>query len=78
MAIIAWQEGGIGSPPVVLAGTESLRLDDWQRALAMEALRRCGGNVPPAARLLGVSRATLYRKLEAWGLTRDGEEQAPA
>ncbi|GAB4215139.1 MAG: sigma-54-dependent Fis family transcriptional regulator [Rhodoferax sp.] len=39
---------------------------DWQslsRRLAQQALARCGGNVSLAARQLGVSRQTLYRKL---------------
>lgn len=66
---------GIGSAaatPLVPAGASSLRLQDWQRALVVEALRRSGGSVPEAAALLGTSRATLYRKLDAWGLTRDG------
>lgn len=48
----------------------SLKLADWQRALVIEALRRSGGSVPNAAAELGISRATLYRKLEAYGLTR--------
>jgi hypothetical protein len=63
--------GGEG-PPVVPPAAGSLRLDDWQRALVSEALRRSGGSVPEAAAALGVSRATLYRRLDAWGLRRDG------
>ena len=67
---------GIGSsaaaPPEGVAAAQSLRLGDWQRALVVEALRRSGGSVPEAAALLGISRATLYRKLDAWGLTRNG------
>jgi hypothetical protein len=65
---------GIGgeSPPVEPPAAGSLRLDDWQRALVSEALRRSGGGVPEAAAALGISRATLYRRLDAWGLSRDG------
>jgi hypothetical protein len=54
------------------AAAASLRLADWERLLAIEALRRTGGSVPEAAALLGISRATLYRRLDAYGLTRDG------
>jgi len=34
----------------------------------IEALQRFGGNKAKAARALGIHRATLYRKLQAWGM----------
>jgi PAS domain S-box-containing protein len=34
----------------------------------LAVLRECGGNKAMAARRLGIHRATLYRKLKAWGL----------
>jgi Nif-specific regulatory protein len=49
---------------------ESLRLDYWERKLITEALRRTDGNVPEAAKLLAIGRATLYRKLEEYGIER--------
>jgi len=49
---------------------ESLRLDYWERKLVQEALKRTSGNIPEAARLLGVGRATLYRKVEEFGIER--------
>jgi Nif-specific regulatory protein len=49
---------------------ESLRLDFWERKLIQEALKRTDGNVPEAARLLGLGRATLYRKIEEYGIER--------
>jgi len=69
---------GASAAPVLngIVAAGSLRLGDWQRALVVEALRRSGGSVPEAASLLGIGRATLYRKLDALGLTRDGS-QAP-
>ena len=54
-----------------VAETSTLKLEDWQRILVIEALRRSGGSVPSAAAELGISRATLYRKLELYGLTRE-------
>ncbi len=49
---------------------QSLRLDEWERKLIEESLSRTGGNVPDAAKLLGIGRATLYRKIEEYGVTR--------
>jgi Nif-specific regulatory protein len=49
---------------------ESLRIDHWERRLITVALQRAGGNVPEAAKLLGIGRATLYRKLEEYGIQR--------
>ena len=49
---------------------ESLRLDYWERRLINEALKRTDGNVPEAAKLLAIGRATLYRKIEEYGIQR--------
>jgi two-component system response regulator HydG len=49
---------------------ESLRIDFWERKLIQEALKRTEGNIPEAARLLGLGRATLYRKVEEYGIER--------
>lgn len=49
---------------------ESLRMDVWERKLIQEALGRSDGNIPEAAKLLGIGRATLYRKIEEYGIQR--------
>lgn len=49
---------------------DTLRIDHWERKLIGEALSRTGGNVPEAARLLGIGRATLYRKLDEYDIRR--------
>jgi len=46
---------------------ETLDIETWERRLIAEAMRRTDGNVPEAAKLLGIGRATLYRKLEQTG-----------
>ena len=51
-------------------GLESLRIDYWERKLIQEALGRTSGNVPEAAKLMGLGRATLYRKIEEYGIQR--------
>ncbi len=45
-------------------------LEEVERAHVRHVIERCGGNKLQAARLLGVPRATLYRKLERWGFER--------
>lgn len=49
---------------------DSLRIDHWEKKLIMEALRRARGNVPDASKLLGIGRATLYRKLDDYNIPR--------
>jgi pSer/pThr/pTyr-binding forkhead associated (FHA) protein len=51
-----------------VAETVTLRLDEWQRLLVIEALRRTGGSLQSAAGELGISRPALHRQLEKYGL----------
>ncbi len=55
------------------AGTDhldTLQISDWERRLIREALQRTEGNIPEAAKLLGIGRATLYRKIEEYKIDR--------
>jgi transcriptional regulator of acetoin/glycerol metabolism len=49
-------------------------LDERRRIL--EALHKAGGNRTRAARLLGISRATFYRRLEELSITPSAENEA--
>ena len=49
---------------------ESLQIDYWERKLIKEALGRTRNSVPKAAELLGISRATLYRKIDEYSIER--------
>lgn len=49
---------------------DSLKIEHWERKLILEALQRAGGSVPEAAKLLGIGRATLYRKIEIYHIDR--------
>jgi Nif-specific regulatory protein len=49
---------------------DSLEIDVWEKKLIVEALRRADGNVPEAAKLLAIGRATLYRKIELYAIER--------
>ena len=54
-----------GSEPL-----DSLLIEHWEKKLIGEALKRSAGSVPDAAKLLGIGRATLYRKIEVYGIER--------
>lgn len=49
---------------------DSLRIDVWERRLIEEAITRTQDNIPEAAKLLGIGRATLYRKIDDYGIKR--------
>ena len=49
---------------------DTLQIDLWEKKLIVEALRRTNDNVPEAAKLLGIGRATLYRKIEQYKIQR--------
>jgi len=57
------RDAGLNAP-------ESLRFDFWEKKLIEEALERTGGNIPEAVKLLGTSRATLYRKIDEYQIQR--------
>ncbi|MGE3776822.1 MAG: sigma 54-interacting transcriptional regulator [Pirellulaceae bacterium] len=65
------QPDDLGLRGAVSGGWDTLRLDEWERRLILEALGRTRGNIPEAAQLLGIARATLYRKVDDYGLKRD-------
>jgi transcriptional regulator with GAF, ATPase, and Fis domain len=66
------EPGDLGLRDTGGAELDTLRVDDWERRLIVEALKRSDTNIPEAARLLGIGRATLYRKLEEYGINRGG------
>ena len=57
------------TPPARSAGADDLAtLRDGERDLIVRALSNAHGSFSAAARLLGISRATLYRKSDRYGL----------
>jgi DNA-binding protein Fis len=47
---------------------ESFNLQEVEKALIIKALDKCEGNRTEAAKLLGISRRTLHRKLNEYQL----------
>ena len=63
-----------GGPPwVPEIPAEGLSLEVLERELILRALDRAGGNKSQAARLLGLTRRTLYSRMERHGLRTPGE-----
>jgi len=52
---------------------EGLSLEALERELILQALERAAGNKSAAARLLGLTRRTLYSRMEKHGLRTPGE-----
>ena len=62
-------------PRVLLAAdddSELVSLDEMERRYILRVLEAAGGNKTSAARILGLDRKTLYRKLERWGAGSGG------
>jgi transcriptional regulator of acetoin/glycerol metabolism len=55
--------------PGVAAEPSSASLEDAERVAILQATRQCHGNLAEAARSLRISRSTLYRKMERYGLS---------
>ncbi len=48
--------------------TDSLNLADVEKQTIIEAIDKCDGNLTKAAKVLGITRKTLYNKIERYGL----------
>jgi transcriptional regulator with GAF, ATPase, and Fis domain len=57
-----------------LSRIETLSLEQWEKKLIKRALQRTEGSIPEAAKLLGISRATAYRKITEYQIDRDQSE----
>lgn len=55
----------------ILGRDESISFHDSERAVLRQALAQASGNATKAAKLLGIGRATLYRRIDKAGLLRD-------
>lgn len=58
------------SDEVAERAAEAASLDDLQREHMEKVLRAVGGNKAEAARVLGIDRATLYRRMKRFGWDR--------
>jgi DNA-binding NtrC family response regulator len=69
---LAWEDFGLVAPPApaepALPPPQPLHLAGREREAVLAALAQVDGNISQAAKLLGVSRAALYRKLDKHGI----------
>lgn len=64
-----------GSADRTLQSGEVLALDELERRAILRALRESGGDKLAAARLLGIGKTTLYRKLKQYDAASDSASQ---
>ena len=50
------------------AESDTLNLDDVEKAAVVKAIQLHNGNISKAAEELGLTRASLYRRMEKYGL----------
>jgi DNA-binding NtrC family response regulator len=60
--------GDLVSPPVAYSNSPLRPLAEVEREHVVRVLEACGGHQADAARILGIGRTTLWRKLQAYGL----------
>ncbi|HSI06697.1 MAG: sigma-54-dependent transcriptional regulator [Myxococcota bacterium] len=63
---------------VPVSDAELVSLDVMERRYVEKVLAALHGNKAATARVLGIERRTLYRKLEAWGLSTPAEVEPEA
>jgi transcriptional regulator of acetoin/glycerol metabolism len=61
-----------------LTTTDEATLGAHSRKFIDDTLATCNGNISRAARTLGVSRGTLYRRLKGWRLKADAAQLLPS
>ena len=61
--------GGSRPDECAAISAQSQNFESLERAFLVETIRKLGGNAVEAARTLGVSRSTLYRKLKKHGIS---------
>ncbi|WP_154854161.1 sigma-54-dependent transcriptional regulator [Cyclobacterium xiamenense] len=57
-----------GKPATDKVSTNTYNLDEVEKTLIQKAIDKNGGNISKAAKALGLTRASLYRRLEKYGL----------
>jgi two-component system, response regulator RegA len=70
-------EGSAASPAADGTDGHLRAIDRMEKGAIVDALRRTGGNVREAARLLGFGQATVYRKVKRYKIALPGRGRLP-
>lgn len=55
------------SPPVLpLQYDSKIKMKDLEKFWVLSAVKQCNGSIGHAAKILGMARETVYRKVRAW------------
>ncbi|WP_042702514.1 helix-turn-helix domain-containing protein, partial [Azospirillum sp. B506] len=78
MAMDGWPLLGSPAPPVMASAgvTSSMSLTVTEQRTIEDVIAATGGNLSDAASVLGISRSTLYRKLNQHGIQRAAARKA--
>ncbi|MDD2722584.1 MAG: sigma 54-interacting transcriptional regulator [Methylovulum sp.] len=60
--------------PITQNQLQVMSLSDWELHGIKTALKNCDGNISLTAKKLGITRTTLYKKMEYFGLNKTGDE----
>jgi len=71
---MCYHQTGIADPEPVLPAVEDvpvpLNTEETEKEIILRALRSTQGNVSKAASVIGISRRTLYRKMEKYNIAK--------
>ena len=68
------QQHSMPSHSTFMTHPPAVSLTDWEFHGIKTALQHCAGNISMAAKKLGITRTTLYKKMDRFGLSREGED----
>jgi len=72
--IQATKAGRFNNPAITQDDSLSCTLDDMEKTMIIRTIEECLGNLSRTSQKLGISRATLYRKMERHGIQTDKDE----
>ncbi len=67
--VITEEDLELGNEPITAPIGFTLKSDEEEKERIMRALKQTDGNKKLAAKLLGIGRTTMYRKLEEYGIS---------